>query len=604
MSRSHLIAMRDALTHRGPDDAGLWISPGEAHAAVASVGLGHRRLSIIDLSHAGAQPMSNEDGSVWLVFNGEIYNFPELRPQLEALGHRFASHTDSEVIIHAYEEWGAECVRRLRGMFAFAIWDQALQSLLLARDRFGIKPLYYYFDSEILLFGSELKALMAHPSMPRDLDNTAIYDYLTFGYIPAPKTIYKNVNKLSPASMLVRDREGTRIERYWDIDFTPQAASDDTRAVETVQGQLADATRSHLISDVPLGVLLSGGLDSSAVAATLARTLGESIRTFSVGFDIAESSEVEFSRIVAAALGTEHRELTVALGGLDEALEQVVASYDEPFGDGSAIPTRRLCDMVRREVKVVLSGDGGDEVFAGYSRYGRWLQDQKQSAWWRRLPAPVREAVRRSAPTKLQTRKAGRLYLLSPLEQYVRGAGVFTRPEKRLLLSPDFEAQFHDYDELWPVRPHFREDLDPISALQYLDMHTYLPDDILTKVDRASMAVGLEVRVPLLDHELAEHAAALPSNLRWRDGETKWVLRRAIAALLPAEIMARGKQGFSAPWKQWLKPDEVRRRLEQGALVRAGILDKQILETTGTRMLKGGKLWSLLVLEAWMERHF
>jgi len=588
--------MRDALTHRGPDDANSYISPD------GRVGLGHRRLSIIDLSRAGLQPMCNEDRTVWLVFNGEIYNFRELRRELEGKGHCFASHTDSETIIHAYEEWGTKCVEHLRGMFAFAIWDEKQERLMLARDRFGIKPLYYFEDGEQLLFGSELKALMAHPQLPREIDRSAIYDYLTFGYIPTPKTIYNGVHKLPLASMLVRDREGTRISRYWDIAFAPGQYSE-ASALEMVRHELGDAIGSQTVSDVPFGVLLSGGLDSSTVAATLARTLGQDIRTFSVGFDVERHSEVEYSRLVANELGTQHNELTVELGGLDEALKQVVGSYDEPFGDGSAIPTRRLCDMVRQQVKVVLSGDGGDEVFAGYRWYGRWLEEQNKTAWWRNVPAPLREMARRSAPAYLKTRRLGRLLLLTPLEQYVRNIGIFTRPEKQLILASEFEKSFKDYDELWSVRAHWRDDLDPLSAMQYLDMHTYLPDDILTKVDRASMAVGLEVRPPLLDHQLSERVATLPPNMLWRDGSGKHIMRQAIEPLLPEKVLSRGKQGFSAPWGDWLKPEVVRPMLRDGALVQQGILAPQAVEMVGQRMLKGGKLWALLVLEGWMREH-
>lgn len=592
-----IVRMRDALTHRGPDDAGTYISP-DAHVA-----LGHRRLSIIDLSPAGHQPMSNEDGTVWTVFNGEIYNFAGLRAQLEQRGHRFQSHTDTEVIVHAYEEFGEGCVQYFRGMFAFAIWDERTRQLMLARDRFGIKPLYYFADGNRLAFASELKAITANPEIARVPDQSSIYDYLTYRYVPTPKTIYRQIFKLPPAHVLVAGfgpaGVKTRMKRYWEIEFAPEEAPD---WQERLQRALTDAVRNHLVSDVPLGVLLSGGIDSSAVVALLRRGLGKSVESFTAGFDVAEHSEAPYARRVAEVLGTHHHETTVSLGTLDEALDRVVGLYDEPFADGSAVPTHRVCEFARQHVKVALSGDGGDELFAGYSWYWHWLKLRKWDRFWNLLPGATRDWVQRNAPAAWKTRNFGRRLLLNPLEQYLRQVGVFTRYEKQRLLSREFLEPFKEYDDVWQIRQFWRENLDPLDAMEYVDLHTYLPDDILTKVDRASMAVSLELRVPLLDDSFAEMAVCLPGRLRCQNGVTKHPLKRMLEQWLPNEIIHRPKQGFSSPWGKWLQPELVRRRLKDGALVRGGVLNGSALARLDHRYFAGGKAWALLVLNQWFER--
>lgn len=514
--------MRDAMTSRGPDDAGMEIRNG--------TGLGHRRLSILDLSPAGHQPMCNEDRSVWVVFNGEIYNFAELRRELEGLGHRFVSNSDTEVIVHGWEAWGERCVERLRGMFAFAVWDDRRRVLFLARDRVGIKPLFYYWDGRTLAFASELKALRQCPDLDLAVDPTALFDFLTYLYIPAPKTAYKNVRKLEPGHRLLFDGRRLHAERYWDWNFAPRPITE-RKAVEELRALLAETVRLHLVSDVPLGVLLSGGVDSSAVAA-----FAGPVMTFSIGFDVAEHSETAFARAVAGRFGTRHVESTVALAEGKRLLDWMVEWYDEPYYDTSAIPTYLVCREARRHVTVALSGDGGDEVFGGYTHYTRF----RRLMAWDVLP----KALRRLVPGR-----SGERLRLDPLERYAFLMGGMVEHEKARV--PGL-AKFKDYDALWSFRRFWREDLDVPTRLQYLDAKTYLPDDILTKVDRASMAVSLEVRPPLLDHRLMEFVATLPTHVRLKGGRLKYLLKKALEGLLPEEILTRKKKGFSVPLRTWL----------------------------------------------------
>lgn len=597
VSRELVGLMRDRLQHRGPDDAGLYFSPDNV------CGLGHRRLSIIDLSPQGHQPMSNEDGSVWIAFNGEIYNFAELREQLTAKQHRFKSRTDTEVIVHAYEEYGVNCVDHLRGMFAFAIWDERHHQLFLARDRFGMKPLYYYHDRDRFAFASELKALVACPTIPKVLDETSLYDYLSYRYVPTPKTIYRNIYKLPPAHTLMVRERGDDFEvssrRYWDIDFTPD---DSGAAVKQLLPDIAAAVDSHMISDVPLGAFLSGGVDSSLICGVARNCLHIPLKSFTVGFDDDAHSEAPYARQVAYILQTEHHEVTASLGSLDDALANVIEFYDEPFADGSAIPTHRVCALTRKHVTVALSGDGGDELFGGYSWYQRWLKQRAYDSFWSLVPASGRDWATRHAPNAWKIRSWGRNLLLTPLEQYLRNIGMFTRYEKHRMLTAEFGRQFADYDDVWQLRQHWRPELEPLSAMQYLDIHTYLPDDILTKVDRASMAVSLEVRIPFLDHPLAENAARLPRSARLAGDQSKVALKNILSSWLPPELIHRAKHGFSAPWGRWLKPQHVRERLVCGELVRRGILDLKWVQTTEGRQLGGGKGWALLVLDEWLKR--
>jgi asparagine synthase (glutamine-hydrolysing) len=582
--------MADSLAHRGPDDSGCYLDPARR------AGLGFRRLSIIDLSPSGHQPMTDEDGRLWLVYNGEIYNYQALRKELIACGHEFRSTSDSEVILHGFQEWGPAVVKRLRGMFAYALWDAQAGELHAARDRLGIKPFIYYWDGKRFMFGSEIKALLAAPGVDADIDRSALWDYFTYLNVPTPKTAYRHVRKLPPAHTLRFDGQALKVEEYWDVEFgdwrleigdsrLPTADRRPPTAnlqspisnlqspisnlqlpitnyqslVEPLRDKLRDAVQAHMIADVPVGLLLSGGLDSSSVAAFARESHGQPIRTFSIGFDVAAHDETAYARLVAERFGTQHHERVVARDSLEAALELVCRTYDEPFADASGIPTYHVSALAREHVKVALSGDGGDEIFAGYKWYRAWLDLRKHDS----VPLAVRDLAYNRIGLGVLGPLAGlpkvpgligRMQMdlagLPPLEQYGTLMSRI-RPYQKARLLPDLAREFREYDDYWHFRRYWRDELDPISRMQYLDIKTYLPDDILTKVDRASMANSLEVRVPLLDHELVECVAAMPPQARW----DKRILREAMRGLLPDEILTRSKKGFSAPLLDWLKPE-------------------------------------------------
>lgn len=591
-----LIRCRDTLTHRGPDDSGVYFSPDRR------IGLAHRRLSIIDLSSSGRQPMSNEDETVWLTYNGEIYNFQEIRKELETKGHIFKSHTDSEVIIHSYEEWGEFCVCRFRGMFAFGIWDEKKKKLLLVRDRLGIKPLFYYWDNKQFIFASEIKAILSYPQIDKEIDSSALWDYFTYLYIPTPKTAYKRISKLPPASILTFRDSKIKIEEYWDVIFDPDNDIDEKRAIEMLREKLDEAVRLRLVADVPLGVFLSGGMDSSTVIASMAKFTEEPVKAFSIGFDVEEHSEVEYARIVATHFKTEYYEKKVVRNQVEEMIPKVIQLYDEPYADGSAIPTYFISKTAREEVKVALSGDGGDEIFAGYNWYDRWMSLRKFDFCPYYLRSLASNIFLKLLPPDV--RGYHLLYQLGkkPLEQYGLIMSILTPIEKQKLFSNDMAYEFRSYDDFWHFRKFWREELDPISRLQYLDLKTYLPDDILTKVDRASMAVSLEVRVPLLDHELVETVAGFPSHLRYNNGEKKYILKKAMDRILPSEILARGKKGFSSPLDQWLCSNArfIKNEFLKGEGISRGLLNREFIEHE--RSLSGAKLWTIMILDQWLSR--
>ena len=565
-----------ALVHRGPDAAGAW------HDGTCA--LGFRRLSIIDLTPAGHQPMCSEAGTLWLVFNGEIYNHQALRVELERRGHVFTSRTDSECVLHGFEEWGAQVVQRLRGMFAIALWDQRTRKLFLARDRLGIKPLYYCQAGVRFGFASEIKALLGLPNLDLQPDHSALWDYLTYLYIPTPKTAYRSIRQLPPAHTLEIEADGTqRLACYWKLEnwgaplgtSEPQLHARWLPAVEALREKLREAVQMHLLADVPVGLLLSGGVDSSAVAALACAAGGAQLQTFSIGFDVDAHSELPAARASAAAFGTLHREQVCTQASMAEGLQQMLQLYDQPFADASGMPTLAVARLAAQHVKVVLSGDGGDEIFGGYRWQQLWLDMAAQ-----RAPAALYERVLLPAivPFARLPRVAG---LINRLHLDVRGKHgperygallskikSFQKPQ----LLPELAREFRDYDNYWHWRAHWRADLDLLSQAQSADVHTYLPDDILTKVDRASMAVSLEVRPPLLDHELVELAAGMPAEFRLG----KRLLRAAVAALLPPAVLARPKRGFSAPLLHWLRPE-----------MRNGV------------KLGGVALWAMRVLDAW-----
>jgi asparagine synthase (glutamine-hydrolysing) len=603
--RGLLARMTAVLAHRGPDGEGFHLD--------GPVGLGHRRLAIIDL-FTGAQPMGSADGRLWIAFNGEIYNFRELRADLERRGGwRFRTNSDTEVILAAYDAWGTACLRRLRGMFAFALWDGERRRLLLARDRVGIKPLIWARHRDRFFFASEIKAILEDRSVPRAIDWEALRDYLTFSYVPAPRTIFQVIRKLPPASYLLLDVETGRhgIHRYWDLEFRPDERPSEAEWLDGLRHRLDDAVRSHLVADVPVGAFLSGGMDSSTVVALMARAQDRPVKTFSIGFDQADFDELAWAREVARRFGTDHYEMVVKPDAM-EALPRLAWQFDEPFGDASALPTYYVAKITREHVTVALSGDGGDENFAGYRRYARALAlHERLDAAPVRFSLPLLRLASRLLPDT--ARGQGYLALLGApgLERYFRMVTFQTEASLDHLLGP--EARRHLAPALDPgvfrrlAEAGRVEDL--VSALQYVDIHTYLPDDILTKVDRASMLVSLEARVPLLDHLLMEYLATMPSSLKLRAGEGKYLLKGAMAQTLPAGILSRRKMGFGVPLAQWFRSElngyaaDVllsRQAAGRGFVARAAV--QRLLAEHAAGRDRSAMIWMLLCLEKWARR--
>src|SRR5438874_7190952 len=540
-ARDVLDRMCRVIRHRGPDDQGMMIKE--------SAALGMRRLSIIDLA-GGHQPMSGCDGTITIVFNGEIYNYRELQSGLESRGHRFKTNSDTEAIVHAYEDYGYECVDHLRGMFAFAIWNARARELFVVRDRTGKKPLYYTVTPNgTLIFGSELKCLREHPEFRGQIDVEAFDAYLTFGYVPDPLTIFRDVHKLPPGHTLTFKKSRVNIEQYWDFPYEqPQANpfTNEEECLEELRLLLDESVRMRMVADVPLGALLSGGVDSSTVVGLMARHTDRPVKTFSIGFHEDSYNELKYARLAAKKFATEHHEF-ILTPDICDVVDELVWHFDEPFADSSAIPTYMVSKLAREHVKVVLSGDGGDELFAGYTRYAT----DRQRNGFTRLPRPVREGLMQPLGRRLPHGAWGRNYLhnvaLEPLDRYIEDISTFTRLNKSLLYTNYITEQLNGSE----TTARFREiaarsrsdsNLDP---LLYLDSRTYLPGDILTKVDRMSMAVSLEVRVPLLDHKLIEFVCTrIPATMKMKGLESKYILKRAVADLIPAEILNRPKQGF------------------------------------------------------------
>jgi len=602
VDRDLLRRMADTMAHRGPDDRGLHFD--DAHG----LGLGFRRLSIIDLSPAGRQPMSNEDGTVWLVFNGEIYNFLDLRPELEGRGHVFRSRTDSEVIIHLYEDRGLQFVHHLNGMFGLAIWDARRHRIVLARDRMGQKPLYYYDDGQRLIFGSELKAILADRSVPRQLDYTALCQYLSLGYVPSPCTILQGIKKLPPAHMTVFEKKRETSSRYWDWlpAFQPDNMLSEAAWIERLRQTLREAVRIRLVSDVPLGAFLSGGVDSSAVVATMAELSNCPVKTFSIGFEEEPHSELKHARQVARRFGTDHHEYLVKPEAISEVLPRLAQQLDEPFGDSSALPTYYVSQMSRQEVTVCLSGDGGDEALAGYGRYGRAIGE----LWLDRIPHRLREAVLSfptavTSPYTLAHRLATR-FMLKPDSRYVLRMQTFYAAQARQLLQPDVASCVDDLPAFLEAFQRGARQLDYLSRVQYVDAMTYLPEDILVKVDRMSMLNSLEVRSPMLDYRFLELAAAIPPGLRRKNGDGKYILKQAMRGLVPDAVMDRPKKGFSIPAQQWLQGDAadfVRDVLLSRRLVERGLFRSEVIEGLLSQSSAFAKVWALLIFELWCQAY-
>jgi asparagine synthase (glutamine-hydrolysing) len=600
----------DTLAHRGPDEEGYFLRNG--------TGLGQRRLSIIDLS-TGRQPLGNEDGTVWVTFNGEIYNFQELRQRLEKAGHRFATHSDTEVIVHAYEQYGVECVRQFRGMFAFALWDERQRTLFLARDRVGKKPLFHTHAGGQFLFASELQALVQHPAVSRETDLTSIDDYLTYGYIPAPRTIYRGVFKLPPAHWLLlnADSGDTRMERYWRLEYAPKLDLHPNEAAEGLLEVLTEAVRLRLIADVPVGALLSGGVDSSLVVALMSRLSSQPVRTFSIGFEEQEFNELPFARLVAQRYATDHHEFVVRPNAL-EVLPKLIRHYGEPYADSSAIPSYYVAQLTRQHVKVALNGDGGDESFGGYERYlGSALADRYQ-----RIPRLVRRALIEPVVALIPDRLGRRNRLRQAkrflqqaghptAERYLRWISTFRPAEKEALYSAEFRDLTREYHgEAWLLdlfESIDRTGLTGIDALMAVDVQSYLPYDLLVKMDIATMANSLEARSPFLDHQVMEFAARLPVSLKVRGMTLKYLLKKVGRQLLPPQNLARRKMGFGVPVGHWMR-HELRPILEEvlfspGALQR-GYFREDALRLLVRAHLEGSQdysfhLWALVCLELW-----
>ncbi|HEU5051309.1 MAG TPA: asparagine synthase (glutamine-hydrolyzing) [Gemmatimonadales bacterium] len=588
-----LRGMCDAIRHRGPDDEGL--------RADATVGLGMRRLSIIDVA-GGHQPIANEDGTAHIVFNGEIYNHHELRRELERAGHRFTTASDTETILHGYEEFGDDVATRLRGMFAFAIWDGRRERLLIARDRVGIKPLYYWETADGIAFASELRSLLALDRFTPRLDHDAVAWYLALGYVPDPLCIFEGVRKLAPGHRLTWSRgEGLALHQYWS-PVRPEIRIGEEEAVAELRRLLADAVRSHLESEVPLGAFLSGGLDSSTVVALMARAEGHRVRTFSIGFDDAGYNEAPHAARVAQAIGTDHTELVVRPDA-DRLVEGLVACFDEPFADSSALPTYLVAELARRSVTVALSGDGGDELFAGYTRYAELLRRPA-------LPGPIRSTIG-AIGRRLPQGALGRNRILdlgrSRSGRYAATVAAALDTSEGGVARADIASRVPGLDRI--LAPWFRSAAgrDFTTAMTLVDLQTYLPGDILTKVDRTSMAVSLEARVPLLDHPLVEFAVSLPSDLKLRDGTGKWIFRKAIAGIVPDIVLAKPKQGFAVPLAAWLRK-ELRHRTSELLRPESPIYEfvdpsavrRVIEEHAVSRRDHSHLIWRLLVLDLWI----
>ncbi len=593
IERGTLKTMTDRLRHRGPDDEGYYIC--------GEIGLGHRRLSIIDLE-GGHQPLSNEDGTVWIAFNGEIYNFDEINRQHLASGHLFRTRSDTETIVHLYEELGESCFAELRGMFAIALWDARQKRVLLARDRIGKKPLYYSWDGRRLVFASEIKALWPAGGVSRELDLEALSDYFSLQYIPAPKTIYRQVRKLRPGHYLIADASGIREVPYWDIRFDQPRRLSEEEWCECFLEEYRAAIKSRLISDVPLGAFLSGGVDSSSVVA-LMDELQPAVTTCSIGFAEARYDESAEARAFAAGLGARHFERIVEPHAID-LLPKLAWHYDEPFADSSAIPTYYVCQEARKHVTVALSGDGGDENFAGY---GRYRLDQFENRLRSLFPAPLRRTVfgalgrwyprLSGAPRVFRAKPTFESLGRSPIEGYFHEISCCPAALKADLFSPAAWESLGGYDSLEVLRYHYERANAPdhLSRIQYVDMKTYLVDDILVKVDRASMANSLEVRCPLLDHKLMQLVAAMPSNLKLHKGQGKYIFKKSLRRILPPEVLNRRKRGFAMPVAEWFRGEL--KDCAYDAVVRRNddLLNGKFLRQRWQEHQRGQRDWSFLL---------
>jgi asparagine synthase (glutamine-hydrolysing) len=599
--------MTDSLYHRGPDDEGFYVNK--------NIGLGFRRLSIIDLK-TGHQPLSNEDESIWIVFNGEIYNYQELQEKLIKQGHNFTTKSDTETIVHLYEQYGTNCVDFLEGMFAFAIWDNNKKQLFCARDRFGIKPFYYYLDDQKFVFGSEIKAILKSKCIDKSLSFDALDSYFTYGYITSNLSIYLKIKKLQPAHYLLvsfKNIPSIEIKRYWDICFDPDYSKTESQWSEEIKCCLSETVKSHMISDVPIGAFLSGGIDSSSVVAMMAKNSTRPIKTFSIGFKEQRFNELKYAREIAAKYGTEHYEQIVEPESIS-LLPKLVNAYDEPFADSSAIPTYYVTKLAREFVTVALSGDGGDELFAGYDDYSKFkkLHSFPLNFNAAEINKFIWGNIHQLIPQTMKGK--GLTYFLSQNKKHV-GAYISkwtTNERKELIINNGKVIDYRNGSELYKAELLKRKKThDFLTNLQYLDINTYLVDDILTKVDRASMLNSLEVRVPLLDHKFAELTFKIPSGLKLKGDSKKYIFKESMKDLLPESIFKHPKQGFSVPISIWFKED-LKEYLNDTLLssnslsstylnqhyIKKTIINNQI----GMRDLSS-KVWSLVFFEEWLKQN-
>jgi len=594
----------NAIRHRGPDDEGLYIK--------GPIGLGHLRLSIIDLSEGGHQPMASADRTKWIVFNGEIYNYRELRQLLEREGETFRSTSDTEVLLRLYERKGAACLDFLEGMFAFAIWDETERALFIARDRLGIKPLYFFQDSHRIVFASEIKAILQDESVPRAIDQNALITYFTFGHSFAPQTMYKGIQKLLPGHYMRCTSAGSSTHKYWDIDQVEQHSSvDSEKCYEEIRHRLEQAVESHMVSDVPVGVFLSGGVDSSAIVAYMAKSSSSQMKTFSIGFDVGgEFNELKEARLIAQKFGTEHHEKTVAHIDVEKLIQKLVYHYDEPFADAANLPTYIISQFAREHVKVVLSGEGGDEVFGGYRRYRAHIMSDKL----RRIPAVLRYDVASNLiPVNARTRRLRKiietLQINETAKRYGTWVNLFSDEARMQLLMPAAKQALLEFDGYDVFRQYMQSprNWDTTNRIMYADLKSWMPDTYLEKIDKAAMAVGLEGRVPFLDHRLVAYAYSLPGPMKVRGLVTKYALKKSLEPVLPNSTLYRPKHGFSVPLDAWFRGGLrkfVSEVLFDSSPRYADYLDQKFVTRLYNEHLRGerdwgGQLWAILNFELW-----
>lgn len=609
VSENLIRKMCEVLRHRGPDSEGCVVLGLPSNNI--TMGLGHRRLSVIDLSPAGHQPMCNEDGTIWIVMNGEVYNFPELRDALEKKGHRFKSHTDTEVIVHLYEEKGIECLGDLRGPFAFALWDSRRERLFLARDRIGKKPLYYKYKNQALTFASEIKAILQDPDVSVEVNRSAVTDYLSYGYVPTPESMFKGIMKLPPAHFMIYEKGNIRIEKYWRLDFSKKIKLSENEYCGRILDLLEEATRIRMISDVPLGAFLSGGIDSSAVVYMMSKLNSRRVKTFSIGFEEQEYSELKFAKKIADRFGTEHKEYIVKPNAI-EILPKLVWHYNEPYADSSALPSYYVAKMTRQDVTVALNGDGGDEDFGGYERF----MAARFAEYLKIVPGNLLRSIADRLPESLglkdfRTRLKRFLLMASRpyRERHYNWVTIFRDSDKRNLFSEEFNRETTGRNSFAYLDKAFNEctSKDIVDLVTSTDIKTNLLDDLLVKMDIATMANSLEGRSPFLDHKVMEFAASMPSNMKIKRTRLKHILKKALKNKLPDEILRRGKMGFGVPLDSWFRGEL--KAYSYGILlsdkcIKRGYFKREALknvldEHCAGNINNGAKIWSLLFLELW-----